>query len=73
MEDLGRILLGLFIVVASIVLIFLVLIPISQGLAKLGKKIDMDGFIGWLIAAIALSIGLLIIQFGAEFLFSLGG
>tara|TARA_A100001035_G_scaffold9923_1_gene7037 strand:+ start:320 stop:538 length:219 start_codon:yes stop_codon:yes gene_type:complete len=72
MEDLGRVFFAIIIVVAAILLIFLVFIPMTHGLDKLGKKINMDGFIGWLIGAVAVSIGLIILTFGTEFLFNLG-
>ena len=69
MEDLGRVFFAIIIVAAAILLIFLVFIPMTHGLDKLGKKINMDGFIGWLIGAVAVSIGLIILTFGTEFLF----
>ena len=72
MEDLGKIVVAIFVVAAAILLFFLVFIPMTHGLDKLGKKINMDGFIGWLIGAIAVSIGLIILTFGTEFLFNLG-
>ena len=72
MEDLSRIFFAIIIVAAAILLIFLVFIPMTHGLDKLGKKINMDGFIGWLIGAVAFSIGLIILTFGTEFLFNLG-
>lgn len=72
MEDLGRVFFAIIIVAAAILLIFLVFIPMIHGLDKLDKKINMDGFIGWLIGAVAVSIGLIILTFGTEFLFNLG-
>ncbi len=72
MDDLSRIFFAIIIVAAAILLIFLVFIPMTHGLDKLGKKINMDGFIGWLIGAVAVSIGLIILTFGTEFLFNLG-
>ena len=72
MEDLGRVFFAIIIVAGAILLIFLVFIPMTHGLDKLGKKINMDGFIGWLIGAVAVSIGLIILTFGTEFLFNLG-
>ena len=72
MDDLSRIFFAIIIVAAAILLIFLVFIPMIHGLDKLGKKINMDGFIGWLIGAVAVSIGLIILTFGTEFLFNLG-
>tara|TARA_Y100000816_G_scaffold63412_1_gene41932 strand:+ start:15 stop:233 length:219 start_codon:yes stop_codon:yes gene_type:complete len=72
MEDLGRVFFAIIIVAGAILLIFLVFIPMTHGLDKLGKKINMDGFIGWLIGAVAFSIGLIILTFGTEFLFNLG-
>ena len=72
MEDLGRIFFAIIRVAAAILLIFLVFIPMTHGLDKLSKKINMDGFIGWLIGAVAVSIGLIILTFGTEFLFNLG-
>ena len=72
MDDLSRIFFAIIIVATAILLIFLVFIPMTHGLDKLGKKINMDGFIGWLIGAVAVSIGLIILTFGTEFLFNLG-
>ena len=67
-----KIVVSIFVVASAILLIFLVFIPMTLGLDKLGKKINMDGFIGWLIGAIVFSIGLIILTFGTEFLFNLG-
>jgi len=63
---------GLIAIVVAIALIFVIFIPTASVMDKFYKKVKWsDGFIGWLIGAIVITIGLIILQFGTEFIFGL--
>ena len=62
----------ILILITVIGLIFLIFIPTSSIMDKFYKKVKWsDGFFGWLIGAIVLFIGMIILTFGTEFIFSL--
>ena len=57
---------------AAIGLIFVVFKPLSASLEKFNKKTKLgDSFFGWLIGAILLIVGLIVLEFSVRFLFSL--
>ena len=63
---------AIVILVAAIGLIFGVFKPLLIVLEKFNKKTKLgDGFLGWIIGAILLIVGLIVLEFGVRFLFSL--
>lgn len=63
---------AIVILVAAMGLIFVVFTPTSTLLGKIFKKSKLgDNFFGWLIGAIIIIIGLIVLEFGVRFLFSL--